>query len=410
MSDSSSAGCELRATTAVFFHHPVFKEAMADLAVLGINVSLKPAPGAEPYAVVSGRSNARWWLFPLRTGRLTASGLGLFQPVLSGARHMKTVASWLSRVHLQHLWARQKVYVTYGTAIDDLYGGEARSFAFFTGTDSPHRKVAVQIMDGGGRILGFAKLTRNADVAALLMHEAATLQRLRAFALRTANVPRVLRAGCHGIGTLLVTDSLKTGRSRVATQFTTAHQQFVGELTQASGPVTRPMQEIATRYQVRVGQVRARLAPEWHQRLEDATAALASLGRTEVQTALSHGDFTPSNTFFCDKGLYVFDWEYAEDDALPGNDVAHFLLNEPRSRILPAVEKLRKARLEIVRTNTGVSAAVADGCLLGYLLTQCLRQLERLPTVSPTLEDWDGAEDQAAMLDHLLRKPLPEPS
>lgn len=393
---------QLRTSVPTFFYHPVFQEAITDLAVLGISVSLAPTPGAEPYAVVGGRSNARWWLFPLRTGRLTASGLSLFQPVLSGARHMKTVASWLSRVHLQHLWARQKVYVSHGNAADRLYGGEGRSFAFFTGTNSPHRKVAVQIMNEGGSILGFAKLTRSLDVGALLMHEASVLQRLESIPMRAAAFPRVLRAErVHG-ATILVTDTLKTPTSRSAAELSAAHVRFVRELSQMTQGATRTLGAIEAEYRERVDRVRGRLSLAWRERLRRALEIFSPHSHEEVTTSMCHGDFTPSNAFFGEHGLYVFDWEYAASGALPGHDIAHFALNSTTSIALDPARRYQKARQLVSDTHEELRENLIDTCLVAYLISQCLRFIERSPTDVESIAGWEREEDHAGLLDAAL--------
>ncbi|MGI9533994.1 MAG: hypothetical protein ACR2NW_03515 [Thermodesulfobacteriota bacterium] len=41
---------------------------------------------------------------------------------------------------------------------------------------------------------------------------------------------------------------------------------------------------------------------------------------------MSHGDFAPWNTYLIGEKLFVFDWEYSEKQALPGNDLFHFVL------------------------------------------------------------------------------------
>jgi len=212
-----------------FLLHPVFKDAMADIATLGVHVHQHPTAGAKPYAVVGGRSNARWWLIPLENRRVAASGLALFQPLLAGARALKSAASLLSVVGLSRLWARHTVFITGEAALPGVRS-DGLSFAYFTGTDSPHRKVAVQIMDGRGRLKGFAKLTRNPQVRELLMHEAATLEHVNGLGLQSAHVPKVLFAGNLGDSTLLVTDTLKTPRTAATTQFTAAHRAFLKEL------------------------------------------------------------------------------------------------------------------------------------------------------------------------------------
>ncbi len=78
--------------------HPVFREAITDIESLGVRVTTEPIAGSIPYAIVGGRSNARWWLLPLTNRKVTISGLALFQPILTSAKLMKHGVTTLSRL------------------------------------------------------------------------------------------------------------------------------------------------------------------------------------------------------------------------------------------------------------------------------------------------------------------------
>tara|TARA_R110001583_G_C5668777_1_gene410467 strand:+ start:18 stop:1217 length:1200 start_codon:yes stop_codon:yes gene_type:complete len=385
----------------------LFSEAVIDIESLGLRIAHKPIPGTTPYAVVDGRSNARWWLVPLQSGRVAASGLALFQPLLSSAKLIKLAAVILSLIGLQRLWARQIVYIGGEPSLKECFSAKAGlSYAYFTGTDSPHRKIAVQVMDAQGRLLGFAKLSRNPVVAVLLKHEAAMLQRVQALALNSAHTPRVLFSGQQGGAQLLVTDTLKTAYTHSKTRFTAAHQDFLQELARLTAlPQPLPVTELAAKFAVRVEPVRPRLEHAWCQRLEAAVTTLAAQPlQTLLTVGLSHGDFTPWNTFIVKGRLYVFDWEYAEE-ALPlSNDIIHFVLNQPNIRNLHSEQKLDTAFKALSAPWTGLATTELSTLVVIYLLTQILRQVERLPSDESHICDLDGAEEQAAMLDILLAR------
>jgi len=400
--DSAGAGQpgSLEHGMADLFAHPVFREAIADLESVGVRVSAHPTPGAKAYAVVGGRSNARWWLIPLESGRVAASGLALFQPLLASARYMKSAASALSLLGLNRLWARKRVYLTGEPALAQYFpADEPLAFAYFTGTDSPHRKVAVQIMDGRGNLKGFAKLTRNPQVRTLLAHEAATLERVNGLGLQTAYVPKVLFSGDHGDTALLVTDTLKTPRTPTTTQFSAAHRAFVQELAQTtSGSHPVHAGDIAADFRARFNRIRPHLEKTWCQRLDDAISALEAQPTLQLPAGLGHGDFTPWNTFMSNGRLYVFDWEYAEQARPLSNDIIHFVLNEPRTRSQPASVKIESVTACLSQSWTGIQHPTAPTLLMIYLLTQSLRQIERLPGTK-IHATWDGAEDTAAIFD-----------
>lgn len=386
------------------FLRPVFKEAMADIATLGVQVHQHPTAGAKPYAVVGGRSNARWWLVPLENGRVAASGLALFQPLLASARATKAAASLLSVLGLSRLWVRNTVHIA-GEAVlaDDFPRGDGLSFAYFTGTDSPHRKVAVQVMDRRGNLKGFAKLARNPVVRTLLAHEAATLEQLQKLGLQSAQVPKVLFSGERNGSTLLVTDTLKTPWTRSTTRFSAAHRAFIQELAQKTA-APQPVQagDIAADFRARFSRIRSNLDQTWQQRLDQAISSLEAQAELPLPASLSHGDFTPWNTFMASGRLYVFDWEYAEPARPLSNDVIHFILNEPQMRAQPASEKIEVAAAGLAQPWTGIPKVAAPWLLMIYLLTQTLRQIERLPATAKPHSAWDGAEESAMMFDLLL--------
>lgn len=384
-----------------FFSHPVFQSALADIESLGLKIHQHPMPGAKPYAVVGGRSNARWWLIPLESGSVAASGLALFQPLLVSARILKAAASVLSRLGLSRLWARNSVYIVGEPNLARHFQStEPLTYAYFTGTDSPHRKVAVQIMDDRGRLKGFAKLTQNPQVRTLLAHEAATLEYVRKLVLQTAYVPKVVFYGEQGDSTLLVTDTLKTPRTLSTTQFTDSHLAFVLELAQKTADPHRVCaSELATDFRSRFNLIRSQVDREWEKRLDDALKALEALTNLSVPTSLSHGDFTPWNTFLSNDRLYVFDWEYAENRRPLSNDIIHFILNETKIRSQTTSEKLEAAMACLTQHWTDIQKEAVPALLLIYLLTQTLRQIERLPSANQRISTWDGAQETRALID-----------
>jgi thiamine kinase-like enzyme len=389
-----------------FFSHAVFRAAIADIETLGVRVSMQETPGAHPYAVIGGRSNARWWLIPLESGRVAASGLALFQPLLTGARQMKMLATGLSRLGLHRLWARQRVFVDGKPALGRFFErGEATSFAYFTGTDSPHRKVAVQVMDERGLLKGFAKVSRNPQVGALLAHEAGTLDYLQGLDLRTAYTPKVLFFAQQEESSLLVTDTLKTSRTASTTEFTLAHRAFVEELAQKTAP-PQPVRlgDLANSYRVRFSRIQSNLEGRWVRRLDDAICALESEPGLELRACFSHGDFTPWNSFLSNGRLYVFDWEYAEQTLPSSNDIIHFLLNEARTRSQAPSLKMEAIMSSLMQPWTGIQQEAAPALVMIYLLTQSLRQIERLPGTMQDRKTWDGEIESAVMFDNLLSK------
>ena len=61
--------------------------------------------------------------------------------------------------------------------------------------------------------------------------------------------------------------------------------------------------------------------------IKDALSTVENrLGNKVLPFHMSHGDFAPWNTYLVGEKLYLFDWEYSQDSALPGSDLFHFII------------------------------------------------------------------------------------
>jgi len=386
------------------FLNPVFNKAVADIEALGLIVSAVPSVNAIPYAVIGGRTNSRWWLVPLENNRVTVSGFALFQPLLASAKCMKAVAVLLSFVGLSRLWVRNKVYIAGESSLQQYFAFRAPlSFAYFTGTDSPHRKLAVQVMDTSGNIKGYAKVSDNPGVKALIQHEAATLDYLKTLNLQTTNIPNVLFSGEVSTNSLLVTDTLKTPLTPSTTTLTTLHQLFLQEIAEKTvTPHPIAVAQFLQDFRVRFHVIAASLDETWNRRFNNVLRMLETQSEISLSVCLSHGDFTPWNTFIASGKLYVFDWEYAEQGLPIGNDLVHFVINEPYVREQSAIIKIRSVIAFLSESWIGLDAQKAELILIIYLLSQTLRQIERSPNITGHVKTWDGDLICAEMLDGLL--------
>jgi aminoglycoside phosphotransferase (APT) family kinase protein len=388
---------------AAFFGHPTFQHARAEIEALGFALSDRAFPGSAPYAVVGGRSNARWWLVPLEGRRATVGGLAMFQPLLASARVLKEAALAASRIGLSRLWARDRVHIAGSSRLSDIFDERALRYAFFTGTESPHRKVAVQVMDSAGRIKGFAKATRDSAVAPLLDREADVLERVRGLELRTALVPSLLFRGDVGGARVLVTDTRRTVRSRTELALGQAHVAFLRELGERTTmPEDGARDWLPATLARQYASLAGRLPLDWRRRLERGIACVEKDAGSMAPRRLAHGDFTASNTFFADGSLYVFDWEYASTECSPGFDLVHFLLSAPAMRRQPAAAVLARIRPRLQELFPGLEDARAGALVAAYLCGQALRFAAR-ELDGAVLETWAGEPETAPLLDAVVR-------
>jgi hypothetical protein len=387
------------------FNNSVFRDALAEIEALGFRVSDKPSHDSTPYGIIGGRTNQRWWLVPLNDRRLTISGLALFQPVTTSAKLLKSAAVMASNLGLSSVWTRKQVYVSGNSVLEDVFAEKDLSYAFFTGTDSPHRKVAVQVMDRTGRIRGFAKVSKNASVKPFLNHEANTLNYLNTLDLQTTLIPKVLFCGEIGGVEVLVTDSLKTSRSKTVTALNDAHLAFLRELAEKTAvPVKASDMSFVADLRKQYVAVSERLTVEWRQRLEKALAVLESSGSNLGVRALGHGDFTPWNTFFVDGKLYVFDWEYASDKFSVGYDLIHFGLASSVVKNQTSCDVIDLAKKVLLDSELVLEASTAELYFLGYLCGHTLHYAGREPEVSGEIMSLDGSQDAAFAIDAIIER------
>lgn len=392
-----------KSLTRVLFEYSIFREFLVEIESLGFVISDSPSSKSTPYAVIGGRSNARWWLVPLTNRHVTTSGLALFQPILPSARVIKNTASMLSALGLSRFWAKNVVHISCPTAFADLFKRAELHYAFFTGTDSPHRKAAVQIMDRAGRILGFAKISRNPSVWPLLTNEAQTLDRLHDLDLQSALLPEVLFSGEINGAEVLVTDSLKTLVSKTVVSLESAHVDFLRELmekTTVDGDSAQvsPVDDLVRDFSL----VAENLPVAWQCRLEKAINIVVRHERNLRARSLSHGDFTPWNTFFVDSRLYVFDWEYASRSFPVGYDLVHFLFSLP-SVSNPSVDiVVSRVRKKLRGSGFGQGTANEDVHLLGYFCAHSAFYLSRAIKAGGDVSSWGGQKQAAELIDTLL--------
>lgn len=379
------------------FSDPVFQRAVAEIETLGGRVTAQAGPELQAYVVVGGRSNPRWWLIPLTNRHVAVSGMAMFQPILPSARLIKRLAIGANRIGLSTLWARNRIYLSRPIILFELLGQDDLQFAYFTGTESPHRKVAVQVMDSQGRIKGFAKISQKTAVRALLDHEARTLSRLATLALHAAHVPTLLYAGERNGAGLLLTDTLKTPRAVTVTILKSVHTAFLHELAEKTAVPQdgRTVDALKRRYL----QVADKLTGEWRQRFDQGLSRLEAVSQQLLPATLTHGDFTPWNTFLVNGKLYVFDWEYAETDYPASNDLIHFLLATPGFRKQQPAKQIRQLANHVMSVY-GLNTASTTDHLVVYLLNHTLRFVERLlDTGLDPIKDWEGATKDAALID-----------
>lgn len=371
-----------------------FTAFLTDLAALGVQPVIT---GGRRFAVIAARSNPRWWLLPLDNRRAAAAGLEMLQPVTRAAQAAKTMARGMARFGLHRFLGCGQLRLSGMPDMGNAFSGREAYMACFTGTDGPHRKTALQVMDVHGAILGYVKLSRAPHIRVYLRHEADMLARVARLGLSTANVPSILATQDDRAMTLLITDSLKSATHVSPRILGTQHMAFLADLRARTG---HPEAHGALdRLGPRTAALTGTTGREWTARMARVEAVLRPHAGA-LPVCLAHGDFTPWNTFIQGGRLYVFDWEYAHTAWPVGFDLVHFnLATTPRAAQPSRLSALTRALANAYFAGDEVRAGRA---LLLSLACHAVFYLDRLQEVESPLSTWMEGPTRAEMIDRLL--------
>lgn len=373
---------------------PPFRAFLADMAALGITPVTR---GGRVYAVIAARSNLRWWLLPLDNRRAAAAGLEMLQPISTAAMVAKTGARILARCGPKGLLGQRQVRLSGVPDMADSFGTEDIHLAYFTGTNGPHRKTTLQVMDNDGVTLGYAKMSRMPHIRSYIHHEAEMLARVATLGLPSGEIPQVLALRDVSELTMLVTDTRKCVDVTIPLRLGVAHLRWLDDLRARTVQIgAAPLLETLTSG---LKSVKTVAGMSWDRRITLALSALGPIA-TGLPLCFVHGDFTPWNCFVQGNQIYVFDWEYAHPAWPVGFDLAHFMLATiPPDKQLMKLPRLLADLAEIQFDNDLVGARHA---LLLSFVCHALFYLGRLTEVQGDLTDWTDGPVRAGMIDWLL--------
>lgn len=376
---------------------------LKEMESYGISFSFKKINDESlEYGIIQARSNNRFWLIPLINRNTAISSMALFQPLTTSAFIAKLAVNFSSYLGLTK-YVIGKLYLNSRFDLIPYYSNITQpTFAIFTGTDSPHRKVALQVMNIDGEISGYIKISQNPEVSKLLYHEARILHHVQSLRLSSANIPNLIHIGDHNSAIILATDTLRTRESKSPVRISIGHTRFLAELSNLTRLQTVHAEVLSLELKQKFNSVGARFEIEWSNRIDNLLAILNHQKHVSIPLCLSHGDFTPWNTFIAQGKLYVFDWEYAEMSAPASNDLIHFVLNQAHVRNRSARYKLKAVKDALTKHMPAVAQELHLTLTGLYLLSQVLRQVERIPKDGQVIENWDGMVQQRELMDLLI--------
>ncbi len=207
----------------------------------------------------------------------------------------------------------------------DVFGCSQIEMSVSLGTPGPHRKPVIQVMDGEGSILGYAKVGWNEVTSRLVENEARALSEVNEESI-SFKVPRLLFSGAFGNGFLCVQSAPASEVSSTPRGLNREYVDFVKEL--AKGSIDhKPLEE--STFWNRLRQKGELISNSYYRHVFKQGISYVSdkLRGKEIPFHRCHGEFAPWNSLKVDGTIYVFDWEYYQSEAPAGYDIFHFLVN-----------------------------------------------------------------------------------
>jgi hypothetical protein len=285
------------------------------LNVLGIDCS-DHAEESKPYYVIPGNYGPRW-LIPAGS-RAAAAVLGIWHPYNLSSRMKWYAVRMAARAGVLRLIpAVSKVNTSRIGALRwyELCGvrSPAGEMVIFAGNPSPHRKLAVFMLDDARHIAAVCKVGLTPSGGQCVLHEAEVLRKLEPY--RWA--PKLLSVypELHAAAQAFVPGEMP-GRG-----FRPEYMDLLCRL---------PMSGESTSLANVAGELARKLGP-YKERIDQLAPGLLerSLGNLDcvatVRGILAHGDFAPWNMRKNPEAGYVLvDWEWADFAGLPAYDLLHF--------------------------------------------------------------------------------------
>jgi len=294
--------------------------------------------------------DGRGYLLPLATTQTFRSSLNLYPAQRAKARVARNALWALTFLGLKAP-ILPKVNMEDGDTGDcilqtlrKVFGQRDLVFAVSLGTPGPHRKPVIQIMTPSGEALGYAKVGWNEATRALVRNEVRVLQMLQDEDL-PFDVPQVLYADYNGERALCVQGAPPAGARTDAQELTAEHIEALCSLA-CRNLRRRPLEE--SRFWQCIIERAQQVQNRWWQHF--LNRMLESVRQEwidqEVPFHFAHGDFAPWNALRINNRLYLFDWEYAQEEMPAGYDLFHFLVQTSRLVCKVNPQEIKKAVLD----------------------------------------------------------------
>jgi hypothetical protein len=264
------------------------------------------------------------WLFPADLPAIRQAGIdALFTPGSLRGRVLKK-AIRVGGIKGSRVYLEDETLRRLESGLASILGRTDTHLAFFLGRPGAYRKATAQLLSATGTTLGYARIGTSQLAQGAIDNEHRNLLRLSTSESLRDSVPSVLGyLDWQGGKVLFMTGGDgPPGPERLSE----VHSRFCEELF-VSFREEAIFNDSHMWSRMTNGLLQSDLGlPE--PVLEDHKQALSlldsKLGSVRMPLSLAHRDFVPWNTKLQPRGLFVFDWERAEEDVVPLYDMFHF--------------------------------------------------------------------------------------
>lgn len=285
--------------------------------------------------------DGRGYLIPLDSLPATINGLALYNPQNPKAIALKKMLRIALKVNQgRNIFFNNIVYL-YNNEIPNrtptillfdylkkVIGTEDISYAISLGTPSPDRKPVIQVSNNVGRTICYVKIGHNERTNNLVKNEANMLKYLRDKKL-SFRVPIIKYRGewdgRYYCIQLSPENQLLAAPRRL-------NEQYIKVIQDCYSLCSRSLQLQESEFWKRLIRKVETISNSYHRHLFwlGLSKVEKKLGDTIFPFHLCHGDLASWNAYILNDQLYIFDWEYAHFEGIPGYDLIHFVIQESK--------------------------------------------------------------------------------
>jgi hypothetical protein len=200
-------------------------------------------------------------------------------------------------------------------------------FAMRQGSVGPYQKLSLIAIKNNGIPVFYVKVAVGGAADAMVEAESLCLQRLSAIPSLKGMVPLKLSGGITTVGRSFISTSVAPFL-KTSSRFEVQHMQFLSALGHATVQWGNYVDSLEFKFaELALERLSIVLGSVAYAELKSASEKVISeIGGVRLPMVLAHRDFSPWNIRCNASGIFVFDWEYANDGANPLYDFFHFHL------------------------------------------------------------------------------------